>query len=74
MTWSFYQKFNYYVGWSATIYALIYLLGTCAFILLLVKAAKHHEVLPKLLCLLFVVPYALSVVLYLDLAFNDYHY
>jgi len=73
MTWSFYQKFNYYVGWSATIYALIYLLGTCAFILLLVKAAKHHEVLPKLLCLLFVVPYALSTAFYFDQAFSHYY-
>jgi len=54
--------------------AAIYLIGLIAFVLLLVKAAKLHEVFPTLLCLLFVVPYALSVVLYLDLAFNDYHY
>ena len=54
--------------------AVISLFGTFAFVLLLVKAAKHHEVLPKLLCLLFVVPYALSIVLYFDLAFSNYYY
>ena len=50
--------------------ALINLAGSIAFALLLGKTAKHHEVLPKLLCLLFVVPYTLSFVLYFDLAFS----
>jgi len=39
--------------------ALIQLVGTLAFAGLLSKAAKHHEKLPKLLCLLLVVTCAI---------------
>ena len=42
----------------------IYLIGTVAFIALLVKAFKDRQKLPKLLCLLLILTYGLSAISY----------
>ena len=52
--------------------AAISFMGTLCFATLFAKAVKHHENIPKLLCLLMMVAYAISTVFIFDFAFSRY--
>lgn len=52
------------------IIAVIYLIGTLAFIASLAKALKHHDKTPKLLCLLLIITSLMSTIYYFYIAFT----